>query len=302
MTFKMIVPVAISNTELVSSTVSEDDFGEWASGTTYADGDKVIVIGTTHAIFESVQASNTGNDPVTDDGTWWVNIGSTNRWKAFDQYIGDPTIQAASVQWVLQSATTVDSVALFGLVATSITIVGNVSGSEVYSKTFDMNDKFVVGDWYDYYFVPLSTKASLIVTDIPPYTNMSLTITVQNPSSNVKVGQLVIGRKVALGKAINNVPLGIEDFSRKEQDIFGRFQVIERDFTNLVTVTFVYPTGRSNWLLSQLAARRASATVYAVDSRYEDNDYAAYGFFSNFQPIARYAEISEAVIELESLT
>lgn len=302
MTFRMITPVDITNTELVSSTVPENDHAEWDVATTYAAGANVIVIGTTHAIFESVQASNTGNDPVTDDGTWWVNIGSTNRWKVFDKYINDPASQATSAQWVLQSSTVVDSVALFGVAASEISIVGEKGGTEVYNQTFAMTDDEAVGDWYEYFFSPVITKDKLIVTNIPPYIDLELTITVTNAGGTAQVGQLVIGKQVSLGETMNNVPLGIEDFSRKEQDTFGRFSVVERDFTNLLTISFVFQSSRANWLVSQLAARRAKPTVYATDSRYADNDYAAYGFFSNFQPVARYASVSEAIIELESLT
>ncbi len=44
----IIKPVTVTNDILTSSNVTEDDYSEWASGTTYNDGDKDIVIGTTH--------------------------------------------------------------------------------------------------------------------------------------------------------------------------------------------------------------------------------------------------------------
>jgi hypothetical protein len=58
-----------------------------AGGTTYADGDRVIVTTGYHKIYESQQAANTGNDPTTDDGTWWLEVSSTNRWKMFDAIV-----------------------------------------------------------------------------------------------------------------------------------------------------------------------------------------------------------------------
>jgi hypothetical protein len=58
-----------------------------AGGTTYADGDRVIVTTPNiHKIYESQQAANTGNDPTTDDGTWWLEVSSTNRWKLFRRH------------------------------------------------------------------------------------------------------------------------------------------------------------------------------------------------------------------------
>jgi len=78
---KIIRPETITDSIFQSSTVTEADESEWASGTTYADAALVMVTGTgggaataTHKIYESQQGSNTGNDPTIDDGTYWVEV------------------------------------------------------------------------------------------------------------------------------------------------------------------------------------------------------------------------------------
>lgn len=48
----------------------------WNSSTTYDAG--ALVAGTNARTYRSVQAGNTGNDPTTDDGTWWVLTGGGN--------------------------------------------------------------------------------------------------------------------------------------------------------------------------------------------------------------------------------
>ena len=82
---KLIRPETITDSIFQSSTVAETDEAEWASGTTYADGDLVMVTSTaggaataTHKIYESQAGSNTGNDPTIDDGTYWTEVSSTN--------------------------------------------------------------------------------------------------------------------------------------------------------------------------------------------------------------------------------
>ena len=77
---KLIRPETVTDTIFQSSDVPENDYSAWLVGTTYADGDRVIVTTPNiHKIYESQQGANTGNDPTTDDGTWWVEVSSTNR-------------------------------------------------------------------------------------------------------------------------------------------------------------------------------------------------------------------------------
>jgi len=47
---------------------------DWVAGSTYADGDEVI--GTDDVYYVSQAGANTGNDPVSDDGTWWLEVGA----------------------------------------------------------------------------------------------------------------------------------------------------------------------------------------------------------------------------------
>ena len=44
---QLIKPVTVTDTVLVSSNVPENDYAEWAVGTTYDTGDRVIVLSTT---------------------------------------------------------------------------------------------------------------------------------------------------------------------------------------------------------------------------------------------------------------
>ncbi len=314
MSFKMIEPETVDDAALVSSTVPETDAPEWDELVDYPLADpknpeEVMVTTGSHAIYRAVAASGPSHggavDPTTDtDSSHWVNIRSTNRWRAFDQYIGDPTVQADSAQWEIQAAGMVDGVALFGVSAATVTVlIKDSGGTEIYNQTHSMQDETGVIDGYTYCFSPIIRFDYLLVTDIAPYFASTVTVTAEATGEDVEVGQVVIGRQEAIGDTIEQVSLGIEDFSRKERDPgFGRFTVVERDYANLMTLPFAFPTSRATYLRSRLASRRAKLTVFASDSRFRANDYAVYGFFKNFQPIARIAEISEGAIELESIT
>jgi len=119
----IIKPVTVTNSILTSSNVTEDDYSEWSSSTTYADGDKVIVIGTTHKVYESLVGSNLNNNPTTDDGTNWLELSATNRWKAFDQKIADQVSNLNNIQYKFNDANSnVTAMSFFGLSGNSVNV------------------------------------------------------------------------------------------------------------------------------------------------------------------------------------
>jgi hypothetical protein len=99
----IIRPVVVTDAVLDSSNVPENDYAEWDVATAYTVGNRVILL-STHRIYEAV-GSSTGVNPATDDGTNWLNIGATNRWKAFDQKISDPVTQLESISYTLTDDT-----------------------------------------------------------------------------------------------------------------------------------------------------------------------------------------------------
>jgi len=131
----IIKPVTVTNDILTSSNVTEDDHNEWSSATTYADGDNVIVIGTTHKVYESLVGSNTNNDPTTDDGTNWLELGATNRWKAFDQKIADQVSNTDSITYQFNDANSnITSLSMFGLDGTSCNVT--VTDADLVDTTY----------------------------------------------------------------------------------------------------------------------------------------------------------------------
>jgi hypothetical protein len=154
-----------------------------AGGTTYADADRVIVTTGYHKIYESQQVANTGNDPTTDDGTWWLEVSSTNRWKMFNAIVQEQTVQATADSTTLQSPTVVNSMAFLNVEATTIevTVTDAVEGV-VYDETFNMTSYSGIQDWYAYFFEPIIRKDQLAITDLPPYANASIEVTQSMPA------------------------------------------------------------------------------------------------------------------------
>jgi hypothetical protein len=299
-----IEPFVVTDSSLTSSNVPENDYAEWVSGTTYNLGDRVIVV-SVHKVYESASNSNVGNDPTTDDGTNWIEVGATNKWKAFDKRISDPVTQSNIIQYVITlTDTLVNSIAFFGLVAETVrvVVVEPTGSTTVYDETYSMLDTINIVDWYTYFFEPATDKdQELLITDLPTYTGAEITVTISYPSDTVEVGQIVFGNLISLGVTGYGTTVGIEDYSRKERDTFGNPVIIERAFAQKADYEVKINTGDVRRVQRFLSNYRATPIVWVGN---QDPDYGliVYGFYNQFSINISTPKISYTTLEVEGLT
>lgn len=124
----IIIPHTFDYSRVWGSSILEDNrsYNEWAAGTTYGDGDYVIVAAD-HKVYESLQAANTGHAP-SSSPTWWLDLGATNRYMPFDGYINTQTYVVDDLCWALDTFTLtddniVDSVSLHNIRADTVQVV-----------------------------------------------------------------------------------------------------------------------------------------------------------------------------------
>lgn len=295
---RVIAPTPITDAVLVSCTVPENDHAEWDSATSYTEGQKVI-IAATHKVYEALTAS--ANKPPASSPTQWLDLGATNRWRMFDAKVGTVTSATGSISVTLAPGI-VTGIALFGVNAATVTVtVTDPVEGVVFMRTADMQDYTGITDWYAYFFEDVRRKPSLIVEGLPSYRNAQLTITVSGePADTVSIGSLVVGK---LRKYADNIlagaSVGIQDFSRKERDQFGSFQIVERAFADLARWRFIIPNNRLDAMRETLAALRSKPAVYIGSDRFSST--TIYGFFRDFEPVIAYPEHTEVSIEIEGL-
>ena len=301
---KLIRPITLTDSILTSSNVPENDYSQWNSGTTYSVGDKVIST-TTHRVYEALIGS-TGVDPTgaaTDPATW-LDLGATNRWKAFDQKIGDKVSNLDTIEYEFTPTSTLDSLAIFNISALSVNVTSTTTGGDVvYNKTVSLIDTSGVLDWYTYFFEPpqdLSTEAQFL--DIPPYLGATIKVTITNVTgTNAEVGQIVFGSSKSLGVTNYGTSVSIEDFSRKETDAFGNFIVVERAFAQIADFDIQFNTNNTRDVQRTLSAYRTTPIVYigADDPQYGTT---IYGFYRRFDLTLQGPSLSFGAIEVEGLT
>lgn len=300
----IIKPITVTDSVLTSTNIAENDYAEWNSGTTYAIGDKVISV-TTHRIYESVTASNLNNDPTTDDGTNWLNIGATNRWKAFDNYISDPVTNTTSIQYTLTppNGSIPSAVALLNLkgISANVTVTDSVDG-EVYNTDIALLDNRNIVDWYTYFFEEQVQREEALFLDIPPYIGAVVSVTVQEEvGQTAELGQLVFGFLSDVGLTVYGTAIGIEDYSIKSRDAFGNAIIVQRNFSQTVDFDVKFETQNARKIQKTLAALRATPVVYLGST---DVSYGTlvYGFYRRFDITLETPSYAFASIEVEGLT
>jgi hypothetical protein len=296
---KIIRPVTIDDAVFQSSDVPENDYAAWAGGTTYAAADRVIVTTGYHNIYESAQGGNTGNDPTTDDGTWWTLVSSTNRWKMFNAIVQEQTVQATEIDTVLRSPSVVNSVALLNVEATTIeiTVTDSVEGV-VYDETFNMTSYSGIQDWYAYFFEPIVRETQLAVTDLPPYANADINIII-TANADAKCGAVVIGQVADLGLSQHGASVSIVDYSVKNTDDEGRVTITEGAYADKMEVDVVLDTSQIGQVKKTLTSLRTTPSVWIAEDG--NSDLVIYGYYREFDIILANPTTSRCSLEIEGL-
>ena len=301
---KIVRPISILDAHLTSSSVAENDYAAWSAGTTYALGDtRIYVVADTHWIVESLQNSNTGHTPTgLDSDTWWLKIGATNRWKMFDGVIQSQTSAADEIAVTLVSATErVDSVALFNIDCASAHVtVTDATDGLVYDETVSMVSASGITDWYAYFFEPITRISDYVFTELPPYLNADIDVTLTATGGTALCGACVIGLSRDIGSTQVGAQVGIQDYSIKQQDAYGNYSILERAYNKRA----VFQVKVENTLIDEmqtiLAGYRATPVVYVGTDEYAST--MIYGFYKDFSTVIEYQDVSILSIELEGLT
>jgi len=275
-------------------------YGVYAGGTTYAISDRVIDA-TNHLVYESLAGSNTGN--ALTNTTWWLEIGPTNKWAMFDLLRDTQSTVPTSMTFTFAPGQRVDSLALLGLSANDVSISITSSSVTVYSYSTSLDERHV-NNWYDYFFLPFHTKESLLLLDIPPYSNCIITITLSGLAS-ISLGACVVGIKEYLGAIQYSAESDSLNFSTVTRDFAGGTNVMvqRRNVPKTIQNCFV-DKSRINRIRSIKDSIAGSPAVWAgLDDNSSDYFEALLilGFYKRFSFNLAYPDYAIISLELEEI-
>ncbi|WYK04480.1 hypothetical protein DWF04_000010 [Cereibacter sphaeroides f. sp. denitrificans] len=292
---KILRPIKITDSHLVSCSIPENDYPAWSAATTYARG-AFVISPTTHTVYRSLQDGNLNHnpdleqlalaDPLIDDPdpVQWQIISATNRWRLFD---GKPSVRATDEDEIvveLAPAVAIAGVAGFEISAAKVRVTMTNAGEVVYEREIAMQDETVIGDWYSYYFEPITELSEFVLVDLPPYANAVVKVEALRPGGDVSVGQIVLGPVWAIGStAVKGTGFQGVDFSYVEQDEFGDLTTVRRAATRLSTFEVWVDNAQLLGLDARLRGLRGgTAAVWVGDT---DARKAAmnYGFYRGYR-------------------
>lgn len=295
---KVIEPISVTDANLTSSTIAEDDYPAWDGVTTYAIGDRRIY---GHVIYESL-TSNTNKQP-DQNPLDWLNVGATNRWRMFDAKVGTQSTATTSMTVVITPGYA-NALALVNVdgAFVDVTMTAPAYGT-VYSKTFRIADTLRFADWYSYFTDSIAPRRVLVVSDLPMYLNGSVSITVlRAEGETVSLGALVIGKYKQWGirdSVLAGVTTGIQDYSRKQADDFGNYSVVERAFAKRARWSIILTHREIDAFQASMANVRAKPAVFIGSPKYDST--IVYGFYRDFSVVIPSSKYAECSVELEGL-
>jgi hypothetical protein len=297
---KVIKPVIFDADTMLLSSNAPEAYSAWSSATTYAKNAKVE-----HGshYYNSLVNSNLNNNPDTSP-TFWENIGPDNVHAMFDGQISTETTKATSPLTVTVACGIVNSIALVGLVGSSVTITVRDDGASppVYTRTVGL-DGTIITDWYMYFFEPFVQLGEVVLTDLPPYALGEITMTLSGGGA-VAIGEMIVGTAYVLGAegTEQGATVGIIDYSRKDTDAdTGITTFTRRAFSKRMSGQFLVANNQINAVQRILADIRAVPSVFIGS---ELTDYAplvVYGFYRDFSIDIAYPTKSWCRLEVEGL-
>ncbi len=211
----------------------------------------------------------------------WLDIGPDNVHAMFDAINGSATVWAGDGQMTIEPGTRIDAAGFENLLGTSLRIRVDDGGGDVYDTTFPLINNDEVTDFYSFFFGERTQRQTLIVDDLPTWVLApAITIDLTADADNVaQIGTASFGRQFDIGLIEAGLGLAIDDFTLKDRDAFGRYNLVERDFSKVAEARALLPSTRRASVIRVLAAHRATPLFWKLG---EDEDQQIFGLWSGF--------------------
>lgn len=294
---KVIEPVAFQEAHLLSTTAVET-VAAYNAGTSYSIGNQVHYL---YRIYESLVNANVGNTPGVDP-LKWANIAPDNRHAMFDGIVNTQTSAASPLDVSIKPGQITTALALINIEGTALEIemLDAPAGAVVYTKVIDL-DSSVILDWYYYFFEEFDFLDSVVVTDLPPYSNCVINISLTS-GATCKIGNTVYGNAIELGLTQMGVNFGIRDFSIKETDQYGNTVFTQRAYSKRMEPTVYVENSRIRYIDRTLSRLRALPTVWIGSEEYDYSPLIIYGFYRDYNIDIPYPSHSMLRLDIEGLS
>jgi len=304
---RVIRPINVTPSKLTATSIPEPDTdrGEvtWTAGT-YTTGTRRILT-STHLVYQVVADPSTTDAPdvgAAKQVPTWVVVGPTNRYAMFDDVNDTQSISDSPLSIEVTPAQVINGLAMFnvaGAASVNVKQVDPVDGV-VYDRDIPMIDNSAIVDYYAYCFEPIALRTEFVLLDLQPYATAKIVVSAEG-ADDIAVGTLTMGTQIDLGIALYGTSLQLLDFSRKERNEFGSFEIVPRRTAKLVDFDVSVPKGRVGFVFNQLQALTTVPAVW-VGTDENDDSTLVYGYYRDSQINISGPAYCSATIQVEGLT
>jgi hypothetical protein len=297
---KVLLPKIMNFESLVSTDVADDAAAEWASGTTYAQGDTVKLSyaenGTDRVapvkLFVSLADANTGNYPGTDAENW-IEVSAVNRWKLFDIYAITQTEKAGSMTFRIDTSKC-DTIAFINAEAADVSITMYDSEDAVVHNEEDEfpNSAVNITNWLDYFYEEFVYSHDVVYT-LPVYLVSETEFTL------TKTG--LIGKMFELGTTQYEPKVGINDYSRVETNAYGYDYLSPGNYAKRLEFEVLVRNSDLGMVYSLLSALRAIPTLWEANNGTGHDTLTIYGYVKTWDLLLEGPIRSRLSIEIKGL-
>ncbi len=243
-----------------------------------------------HRKYQSLQGSNTAKHPLAAaSSAWWADIGPTNQYSMLDLLRSTATAFTGTLTVVITPGVRINSVVLAGLTnvnSARVQMTSAGAGGSVYDTgTVSLNTRNLTGFW-SWFFERFTTRPSYVKTDLPPYTDGVITITLVATTGTGYCGACIVGTAVSLGlNAEYGAIADADNYSRVAVDDYGNTTLTPRKHVPKNTIKTFLPKASVN-RIKQL--REDLNAVVAVWSGLDDTSdgygdaLLIIGYYTNF--------------------
>jgi hypothetical protein len=297
---KLIKPITVTQAKITSYNVTQAE-SIWSSATTYAKGARVVLDSFGATVYESMIDSNLNKAPATNPLSW-LPVGASNYAAMFDAVNGTQTQNTNQITLSIKTTELINAIGLVNIDAGSVRVVmTDTTYGVVYDKTVTLKS-LPATDWYGFIFGDFVQKNNAVFSDVPPYRNARIDVTVTSYATGgiAKVGTINFGKIETIGDSNWGVKLGFTDYSRKEADSFGNYTIIQRSFAETLEVDVSVNTTDIATIQRLRSAIRSTPVVWIGSDIYSET--VIFGFFSSFDINLSNLITSKATITIQGLT
>jgi len=304
---KLIAPIAITDSVLVASSLSESDSGDaplWSPGAK-TKGQRVRR--PDHRVYECV-TPHTAADVTMDypennlagTSAKWILVRPTNLYAAFDSVMSTASVGDGEVlSWTLLPVARVDSVVLFGVRAASVRVRVTVGGLVKYDKTQNLRLRNC-RSWSEWFTKPRSFRRDVSFTDLPMYRNAVIEIIVTWQGRQPEVGEVQLGRFDYLGQVQWEPSVRTVDYSKVETDVWGNTRFTPRRAVRVVEFDLFIANESVDEVLRLLTLAKSAPRAWLGTPLF--GLLNLFGFVQDFQIVIRGPEGSFLNLQIQELT